>query len=276
MKGIRFVLDVADDLPPRLIGDAVRIKQVLLNLANNALKFTERGSVTLCAERSAQGLVLSVSDTGPGIPEASQARLFQRFEQEEGPHRRAGSGLGLAICRELVDMMGGSIELESRMGYGSTFRVRLPLSEPAAVTPPPATVGTGHRNYHLLLVEDDTIIAAVISGLLEQQGHSIFHVANGLAALAELAHASFDAALLDLDLPGVDGFQIARLIRQREHDGQRMPIIAVTARSGSEDELRAQAAGMDGFLRKPLSGEQLAEALAKVIACTAQETDEMH
>jgi len=276
MKGIRFVLDVADDLPPRLIGDAVRIKQVLLNLANNALKFTERGSVTLRAERSVQGLVLSVSDTGPGIPEASQARLFQRFEQEEGPHRRAGSGLGLAICRELVDMMGGSIELESRMGYGSTFRVRLPLSEPAAVTPPPATVGTGHRNYHLLLVEDDTIIAAVISGLLEQQGHSIFHVANGLAALAELAHASFDAALLDLDLPGVDGFQIARLIRQREHDGQRMPIIAVTARSGSEDELRAQAAGMDGFLRKPLSGEQLAEALAKVIACTAQETDEMH
>jgi CheY-like chemotaxis protein len=120
-------------------------------------------------------------------------------------------------------------------------------------------------------VEDDTIIAAVISGLLEQQGHTVFHVANGLAALAELAHADFDAVLLDLDLPGVDGFQIARLIRQREHDGQRLPIVAVTARSGSEDEMRAQAAGMDGFLRKPLSGEQLAQALARVITPVAVE-----
>jgi signal transduction histidine kinase/streptogramin lyase/ActR/RegA family two-component response regulator len=264
MKGIRFVLDVADDLPLRVVGDAVRIKQVLLNLANNALKFTEHGSVTLRARRTPQGLIFSVSDTGPGIPEASQARLFQRFEQEAGPHRSAGSGLGLAICRELVEMMSGSIELESRMGHGSTFRVRLPLSEPVVVEPSVA-VAIGQRHYRLLLVEDDTIIAAVISGLLQQQGHSVFHVANGLAALAELAHASFDAVLLDLDLPGVDGFQIARLIRQREHDGQRLPIVAVTARSGSEDEARAQAAGMDGFLRKPLSGEQLAEALAKVV-----------
>jgi CheY-like chemotaxis protein len=233
-------------------------------LANNALKFTEHGSVTLRARRTPQGLIFSVSDTGPGIPEASQARLFQRFEQEAGPHRSAGSGLGLAICRELVEMMSGSIELESRMGHGSTFRVRLPLSEPVVVEPSVA-VAIGQRHYRLLLVEDDTIIAAVISGLLQQQGHSVFHVANGLAALAELAHASFDAVLLDLDLPGVDGFQIARLIRQREHDGQRLPIVAVTARSGSEDEARAQAAGMDGFLRKPLSGEQLAEALAKVV-----------
>jgi len=275
MKGIRFVLDVDNDLPAHVMGDAVRIKQILLNLANNALKFTDRGSVTLRAGRSAQGLVFSVSDTGPGIPEASRARLFQRFEQEEGPHRSAGSGLGLAICRELVDMMGGSIELESRMGHGSTFHVRLPLSEPAEAPPAPAVAG--HRNYHLLLVEDDTIIAAVISGLLEQQGHTVFHVGNGLAALAELVHANFDAVLLDLDLPGVDGFQIARLIRQREHEGQRIPIVAVTARSASEDEARAQAAGMDGFLRKPLSGEQLAEALARIVAIDeAQIADDAH
>jgi signal transduction histidine kinase/streptogramin lyase/ActR/RegA family two-component response regulator len=272
MKGIRFVLDAAPDLPRRVIGDAVRIKQVLLNLANNALKFTEHGSVTLRAQRTEQGLVFSISDTGPGIPEASQARLFQRFEQEEGPHRSAGSGLGLAICRELVEMMNGSIELESRMGHGSTFHVRLPLSEPATASPLPLT-DAARGSYRLLLVEDDTIIAAVISGLLEQQGHSVFHVANGLAALAELAHADFDAVLLDLDLPGVDGFQIARLIRQREHDGQRQPIVAVTARSGSEDEMRAQAAGMDGFLRKPLSGEQLAQALARVIARADGATD---
>ncbi|TPG03886.1 response regulator, partial [Rhodanobacter glycinis] len=265
-KGIRFVLEVADDLPARLVGDALRIKQVLLNLANNALKFTEHGHVTLRARRTPDGLLFSVSDTGPGIPEASQARLFQRFEQEDGPQRRAGSGLGLAICRELVDMMDGSIELESRLAHGSTFLVRLPLAEPAPASPSTDTAG---RNFRLLLVEDDTIVAAVIGGLLEQQGHAVVHVVNGLAALAELAHASFDAVLLDLDLPGVDGFQIARLIRQREHAGRHLPIVAVTARSGSGDALRARAAGMDGFLCKPLSGEQLASALARTIVAAS-------
>ncbi|WP_235580170.1 response regulator [Rhodanobacter sp. Soil772] len=108
-------------------------------------------------------------------------------------------------------------------------------------------------------------MAAVIRGLLEREAHTVVHVVNGLAALAELAHAGFDAVLLDLDLPGVDGFQIARLIRQREHTGQHLPIVAVTARSGGEDEAKARAAGMDGFLHKPLSGEQLADALARVI-----------
>jgi signal transduction histidine kinase/ligand-binding sensor domain-containing protein/ActR/RegA family two-component response regulator len=263
-KGVRFVLEQAEDLPAWVIGDAVRIKQVLLNLANNALKFTEHGHVSLCAQRSADGLEFSVSDTGPGIPEASQARLFQRFEQADGPQRRAGSGLGLAICRELVDMMGGSIELVSRLGHGSTFRVRLPLAEPVAAPAMPAsTVASGR--YRLLLVEDDSIVAAVIRGLLEREGHTVVHVLNGLAALAELAHASFDALLLDLDLPGVDGFQIARLIRQREVAGEHLPIVAVTARSGSEDEARARAAGMNGFLRKPLSGGQLASALARLV-----------
>jgi len=261
-RGLRLVLEAADDLPERMIGDAVRLKQILLNLTSNALKFTERGGVTVRAQRDGGGLLFSVADTGPGIPEASQARLFERFEQADSPQRRAGSGLGLAICRELVEMMDGRIELESRMGVGSTFRVRLPLAEPAPAPAPPPRA-QGERARRILLVEDDAIVAAVLTGLLRQQGHAVHHVINGLAALAELAHAGFDVVLLDLDLPGVDGFQIARLIRQRESGGQRLPIVAVTARSGSEDEARALAAGMDGFLRKPVSGEQLAEALAE-------------
>ena len=270
-KGIRFELALGDDLPTQLLGDAVRIKQILLNLANNALKFTEHGSVVLSAQRTADGLQFGISDTGPGIPEASQARLFQRFEQADGPQRAAGSGLGLAICRELVDMMGGSIELESRVGHGSTFRVRLPLAEPAEPAPMPAPLAGG-GSHRLLLVEDDTIVAAVIRGLLEREGHHVVHVINGLAALAELAHASFDAVLLDLDLPGVDGFQIARLIRQREPDARHLPIIAVTARSGGRDEARAREAGMDGFLRKPVSGEQLAGALARILTSASDAT----
>jgi CheY-like chemotaxis protein len=240
---------------------------VLLNLANNASKFTEPGQVTLRATSTTEGLLLSVSDTGPGIPEASQARLFQRFEQADGPQRRAGSGLGLAICRELVDMMGGSVELESRVGHGSTFRVRLPLPQPEGGDVP--TLSDDGGSHRLLLVEDDTIVAAVIRGLLEREGHSLVHVVNGLAALAELAHSDFDAVLLDLDLPGVDGFQIARLIRQREPAGEHLPIIAVTARSGGRDEAHTREAGMDCFLRKPVTGEQLVAALARVIGAAA-------
>lgn len=270
-KGLRLSLEIADDVPSQVVGDALRIKQVLLNLANNALKFTEHGRVDLSAQRVGDCLLFSISDTGPGIPEASQARLFERFEQADGPQRRAGSGLGLAICRELVGMMGGSIELESRLAHGSTFHVRLPLVElPPVAAPPPQEI-VGERHYRLLLVEDDTIVAAVIRGLLDRQGHAVVHVVNGLAALAELAHSAFDAVLLDLDLPGVDGFQIARLIRQREQPGRHVPIVAVTARSGGEDEAQARAAGMDGFLRKPLSGEQLAAALARVAGAAAAE-----
>ncbi|MBD8882024.1 response regulator [Rhodanobacter sp. 7MK24] len=264
-KGLQFMLEIADNFPAQAVGDPVRIKQVLLNLVGNALKFTEHGSITLRATRSGDDLLFSVSDTGPGIPGSSQARLFQRFEQEDSPQRRAGSGLGLAICRELVEMMGGSIELQSRLGHGSTFLVRLPLIEASPAPPEPATPQPiDERHLHLLLVEDDAIAAAVVTGLLEQQGHAIRHVVNGLQALAELERDRYDAVLLDLDLPSLNGFQIARMIRQRETD-RRLPIVAVTARTSDGDEALARAAGMDGFLRKPVSGEQLAAMLAGVL-----------
>ena len=264
-KRLTLAVELADDLPAKVVGDAVRIKQVLLNLIHNALKFTEYGSVKLRAERCADGLLFSITDTGPGIPEAAQARLFHRFEQVDGPQRRAGSGLGLAICRELVDMMGGNIGLESRLAHGTTFRVRLPL---------PVAEGTGmasavsvpvDRALHVLLVEDDAIVAAVIRGQLERQRHRVCYVANGLGALAELDQSSFDLMLLDLDLPGVDGFQVARLIRQREEPGQRLPIVAITARSGGDEEARSREAGMDAFLRKPFSSENLTELFAELV-----------
>ncbi|WP_404632221.1 hybrid sensor histidine kinase/response regulator [Dyella ginsengisoli] len=268
-KGIAFSLELAPDLPTSLLGDALRIEQILLNLVTNAVKFTERGKVTLGAQRSTDGVMFSVADTGPGIPEASQSRLFQRFEQEAGPQRRAGSGLGLAICRELVTLMGGSIELESRLAQGSTFRVRLPLRELSAAVPSAAPPAMSLRVLHVLLVEDDVTVAAVIRGLLERQGHAVTYVTNGLGALVELGAGPFDLLLLDLDLPGVDGFQLARMIRQREGEGERLPIVAITARSGGDEEQRSREAGMDHFLRKPLSGEQLARAMDVAIAAAA-------
>ncbi|HEX5306195.1 MAG TPA: two-component regulator propeller domain-containing protein [Dyella sp.] len=275
-KRIGLTLAPLSDLPPRLLGDATRIKQILLNLTGNAVKFTERGEVSLSARCSADGVVFCVTDTGPGIPEASQARLFQRFEQEDSPHRRAGSGLGLAVCRELVTMMGGSIELESRLGEGSTFRVRLPLPTLAAAGTAGAPVPPerGHVPVcHVLLVEDDAIVAAVIRGLLQAQGHRVSYAPHGLAALAELGNAPIDLMLLDLDLPGVDGFQLARMIRQREGEGEHLPIVAITARSGGDEEARARAAGMDGFVRKPISGAQLAYVIEDVLVHAPREED---
>lgn len=270
IKGIGLQLTVANDFPWWVVGDALRIKQVLLNLTNNALKFTDSGSVTISARRADGGVLFSVADTGPGIPQASQMRMFQRFEQAAGPQQSSGSGLGLAICRELVILMQGSIELESQVGGGSTFHVRLPLDESSTAVMLPRHLAAPGRRCHLLLVEDDSVVAAVIRGLLEGQGHNVCHVTNGLAALAEMARIDFDAVLLDLDLPGIDGFQVARLVRQREHALRHVPIVAVTARTGGDDEAHARAEGVDGFLRKPLTGEQLAEALARVLVPTSE------
>jgi CheY-like chemotaxis protein len=252
-----------------------RIRQILLNLANNALKFTEHGRVVLGVGCYGQELVYSVSDTGPGIAADVQAHLFEPFEQGAGAQRRVGTGLGLAICRELAVLLGGRIALESQPGQGSTFRLHLPLQESRApVTRPPAALPSREAGKRrILLVEDDATVAAVIRGLLERQGHGVRHAINGLAAMAELAQQPCDLVLMDLDLPGLDGFQVARLIRQNEQPGARVPIVAVTARTGGDDEARSRAAGMDDFLRKPLTGAQLADVLARWLAPPAETVD---
>ena len=264
-KGLNLRVDIADNVPAQVLGDAVRIRQVLLNLGGNAVKFTERGEVLLALADEADGLRFTVSDTGPGITPADQAKLFQRYQQLDGPQRGSGSGLGLAICRELVTLMGGTITMESTPGASSTFHVRLPL--PAVTAPvehPRVTSSKEGPHWHLLLLEDEPTVAEVIVGLLEVQGHTVVHTPNALRALEALEHQRFDAALVDLDLPGLDGLQWAKLVRSRE-GCNAMPMIAITARAGGDEESRAYDAGMDGFLRKPLHGEQLARALAAVL-----------
>jgi signal transduction histidine kinase/ligand-binding sensor domain-containing protein/ActR/RegA family two-component response regulator len=264
-NGLTLRVEVAGDVPALVMGDAVRIRQILLNLSGNAVKFTERGEVRLALANDTGGLRFTVSDTGPGIAPADQAKLFQRYEQLDSPQRGSGSGLGLAICRELTTLMGGTITLDSSPGSGSTFHVLLPLPPVAAPAEQASTTASKEGpHWHLLLLEDDPTVAEVIAGLLEVQGHTVEHAPNALRALDALARQRFDAALVDLDLPGLDGLEWTRLVRSRE-DGDTLPIIAITARAGGEEEARAYAAGMDGFLRKPLSGEQLAKALAKVL-----------
>jgi signal transduction histidine kinase/CheY-like chemotaxis protein len=269
-KGLALHVDIASDVPALVMGDAVRIRQILLNLSSNAVKFTEHGEVRLTLTSDASQLRFTISDTGPGIAPADQAKLFQRYQQLDSPQRGSGSGLGLAICRELATLMGGSITLDSTPGAGSTFHVHLPLipAEAIATEPAQASDNKDGPRWHLLLLEDDPTVAAVIVGLLEVQGHTVEHAPNALRALELLEQPRFDAALVDLDLPGLDGLQWARLVRSRE-ESSTLPMIAVTARSGGEEESNARAAGMDGFLRKPLQSEQLAKALAAVLMRSA-------
>ncbi len=263
-KSLAFSLQCGPALPPALRGDGTRLRQILFNLGHNAIKFCERGEVTLAVSwRAGGGLVLRVSDTGPGLGDEQKARLFRWFEPGAGGggDHGSGSGLGPAICRELAAAMGGVISVRSEAGQGAEFTVELPL--PAALPPPPAANPrsdvAARASLDLLLVEDDAVVADVVRGLLGRQGHRVVHASHGLAALAELDVARFDLALLDLDLPGIDGLALARLIRGR---GQALPLLALTARADAEAEPAARAAGMDGFLRKPVTGDMLAQALA--------------
>src|SRR5690606_33478394 len=269
-RGLGFEQSLAADIPRWVRGDAVRLRQILLNLLGNAIKFTDHGEVSLRVEASPGGVRAVVGDTGPGLNEEQKRRLFRRFEQAEGARtaaRYGGSGLGLAICQELADVMGGKIEVDSAPGQGTRFSLVLPL--PAAEAPA-ATPARGARErgaatgpLQLLLVEDDPTVAEVVTGLLRAQGHEVVHAAHGLAALSEAAARSFDVTLLDLDLPGLDGFAIARQLRA---SGFTAPLLAVTARADPDAEPQATAAGFDGFLRKPVTGEILAEAIDALLA----------
>lgn len=269
-RGLAFHHGIAAGVPRRVRGDPLRLRQILLNLLGNAIKFTEAGHVSLHAVTLApEGVRLTVGDSGPGINAEQQARLFRRFEQAEGAQttaRYGGSGLGLAICQELAVAMGGRIDVDSAPGKGTRFSVDLPAlravpdaqaapTKEATPVPPAREVGA----LDILLVEDDTTVADVVAGLLRARGHRVTHAPHGLAALTEITATTFDIAFLDLDLPGLDGMALAQQMRQR---GLDTPLVALTARTDAEAEPRARAAGFDDFVRKPVTGDMLAAVIA--------------
>ncbi len=205
------------------------------------------------------------------MSEAVCERLFNRFEQAEGVTRRhGGSGLGLSISRELALLMGGKIAVSSTLGEGSVFDVDLPIYEAQRVdiarsAPSPTHAPASAGALDILLVEDDPTVAQVLLGLLAGMGHRARHAANGLAALVELKDARFDVALLDLDLPGMDGLRLARTIRSGQIQSE-LPLIAVTARSIGDEDTQIRAAGMDGLLRKPVTAALLEAAIGAALA----------
>jgi signal transduction histidine kinase/streptogramin lyase/ActR/RegA family two-component response regulator len=271
-RGLAFERSFNLPGPVQVSGDEMRVRQILMNLLGNAIKFTEHGHVGLGVEldEHGAGVVFEVSDSGPGINQDQQQRLFHRFEQADGPRtasRYGGSGLGLAICQELAVAMGGRIRIDSQPGQGARFSVHLPLPWvlKAAATGSRAPAGQSPQlpPLRILLVEDDVTVADVIVGLLRARGHTVVHVMHGLAALSEIAANAFDVGLLDLDLPALDGLAIASQLRSM---GYALPLVAVTARSDAYAEQQVLAAGFDGFLRKPVTGDMLVGALAQARA----------
>ena len=264
-----------------LIGDPFRIRQIVMNLVGNAVKFTEHGEIAVqadvemaSADRAA--VHITVSDTGIGMDAATLEKIFQPFTQaDESTSRRfGGSGLGLAICRELAQLMGGRITVESTPGTGSAFHVVLPLdlsaaqatSESAVIQTAgdPASAATGAIGGHVLIVEDEPVNATVAQGYLEALGCTSVWTKDGAEGLARSATERFDLILMDINMPAFDGYETARLIRERAGGtARRVPIIALTAHSLSLVRERCEAAGMDDVLSKPYTLEDCERLLRR-------------
>jgi len=257
------------------LGDPGRLRQILLNLVGNAIKFTEQGEVELRCQATplagGQGeLRFLVRDTGPGIPARAQAGLFQAFAQGERSTARrfGGTGLGLAISRQLVELMGGEIGLESVEGEGATFWVQLRLPRSANQPHPAAPqesepVGDLKLDARVLLVEDNPLNQKVAVLQLERLHCTVDLAANGLEAIEAYKRLDYDAILMDCQMPGMDGFEATRMIRTLEVPGRRTPIIALTANAMRGDRDRCLASGMDDYLAKPVDRGALARTLKR-------------
>ncbi len=276
-KGLRWQLALPEAKLPMLLGDPSRLRQVLLNLLGNALKFTEKGGVILTVRPSPEDhdpgasaeVEFVVQDTGIGIPEAALPRLFAQFSQVDGSiaRRFGGSGLGLAICQRLVARMGGKIVVESREGEGSCFhfRIRLPKAAAAVEAPTVMPVQAGGVR-RVLVAEDDPIGQIVIVGMLQRLGHTVEVAGNGVAAVAAAREGGFDAILMDMMMPEMNGLEATRAIRALDGPASRVRIIALTANALPEDAQRCREAGMDDVLTKPARLEVLEGKLGRAAA----------
>lgn len=288
-KGLAITTDVADVVPARLRGDAGRLRQVLVNLCGNAIKFTERGSVTVAvnAAASAMGgmmLRLEVRDSGVGIPADRVHTLFKPFTQVDASttRRYGGTGLGLSIVRRLAELMGGEAGVQSREGAGSTFwfTARFDVAgERAAVppTPAPAALETARcAGKRILLAEDNVVNEKVATRFLEKLGYVVDAVGNGQDAVDAWAKGDYDLILMDCQMPVLDGYEATREIRKQERSGERIPIVALTANAMKKDEIECRQAGMDDHLAKPLDREALARCLDSHLRTKEAPDSSMH
>jgi signal transduction histidine kinase/CheY-like chemotaxis protein len=288
-KSMTWNLELADDLPDMVEGDPGRVRQVLANLLSNAIKFTPKGGRVGVSARVKTGdpkqqlLQLQVKDTGVGIAKSHQATIFDAFTQADAStaRRYGGSGLGLAICAKLTALMGGKIALESELGQGSTFTVTLPLALPTAVNGAPQSapaelndvISAGDRfaGLTVLVAEDHPVNELLINQLLKRLGCEVLNARDGAQAVAVWAKESVDLALMDVQMPGCNGLEATRQIREQEVlKGRRhTPIVAVTANAMKGDREACLAAGVDGYISKPVSPQALIRAMEDVLSLTS-------
>jgi len=279
-KEIEFKLSISDDIPTVLVGDSLRLSQVLNNLVSNAMEFTKQGEITISAkvlkrDKDKVQLQFAVKDTGIGIASEQQQKLFQPFTQADGSLTRqhGGTGLGLTISRKLVEMMSGEIWLESKPGKGSTFtftaefglgadlcKADFQISKAQTSPPPPQLEG-----IQVLLVEDDELNQVVAQKLLELYGIHVTLAKNGLEAVEAVNHQSFDLVLMDIQMPKLDGYQATAAIR-KDTQFKDLPIVAMTAHAMANEREKCLAAGMDDHLSKPFKVAQLKQLLTKWIS----------
>ncbi len=275
-KGLTLNLKLPSDLPESLEGDPSRLRQVLFNLIGNALKFTEQGSVDV--ELSHRPLVegrveltIAVHDTGIGIAPDAMPKLFDRFMQADATtaRRYGGTGLGLAISHEIVDLMGGRIEVESAVGMGSTFRVVVPMARGAngarAAAESTMLGASDMPGLRILVAEDNGVNQILIKAILDHMGHFCDIVANGIEAVRQVQGANYDLVLMDIQMPEMDGEAATRAIRALGEEVASVPIIAMTANAMVEHRQAYLSSGMDDYVSKPINSKMLAAAIARVL-----------
>ncbi|MCP4352227.1 MAG: response regulator [Desulfobacterales bacterium] len=284
-KGIEILTKYSPDMPTCVVGDSARIRQVLANLAGNAVKFTEQGYVLIEAEcrnktENRCSFFLKVSDTGIGIPEKLQQLIFDKFSQadESTTRKFGGTGLGLAISRQLVEMMGGTIGVKSKPGRGSIFFFRLELpfndeicDEPSDDELPAEQKTVPSVEADILLAEDNHMNQRVAAGILRRYGCTVDIAENGMEAVDRFQEKAYDLIFMDAHMPVMDGFEATKAIRQREKKNTHIPIIAMTALAMEGDREMCIDAGMDDYISKPITSKAVLDILLKF--CTAhQET----
>jgi signal transduction histidine kinase/ActR/RegA family two-component response regulator len=285
-KGLGLTLDISAEVPQHIVGDSLRLRQVLINLVGNSLKFTNAGSIylgiqALSKNQDSAVLQFEVCDTGIGISPEQQQLVFDVFTQADSStmRRYGGSGLGLAISANLVRLMGGELKLQSELNKGSRFyfEIKVPIASDVWVAEHRSMQQQEIKNPRktngqivprkILLVEDNIVNQKLAVRLLESRGHKVTVVADGRAAVAAVKNQQFDIVLMDVQMPEMSGFEATRLIREHEkHTGKHLPIIALTAHAMSGDRENCLESGMDDYISKPIKPEVVFEIVETAFA----------
>lgn len=273
-KGLSLKVQYTDDLPEKFLGDANRLRQILLNLVSNAIKYTQHGGVKIKISKVNQDELIcrvriEVIDTGIGIPPKQLKNIFDPFYQCKNNLKQSGTGLGTTIVRNLVKLMHGQVDVRSKTNIGSTFQVEIPWEyvhkeEQHGQTPIQDNLPESQKPLSILVAEDNPINIKVITAFLEEAGHRVTHAENGQIALDYLLKNSFDLVIMDMRMPELDGIEATKSWRHYEDSNHHTPIVALTANATPEDKQTCTAAGMDAFLTKPVDKQKLYTIIAEL------------